>query len=226
MSIHHTAIITGDVQIDTGVVVEPYAVITGSARIHRDAYIGAHAVIGAFAQSHGTYPAPITGERRAQGIIVGAGACVREFATVHQGLLRPTVIGGNALVMAYCHVSHDSVVGNDVTMSTTATLGGFTTIGAGATLGQHAVTHPWVVIGAGAMVGLNTSVIRDVDPFTKVAGAPARVLGANMHKLTGDTVPEVWLHDFVEMCALRDALRAQWTSKQEQPATGSATSIR
>ena len=44
-------------------------------------------------------------------------------------------------------------------------------------LGAHAVILPGVIIGAGAMVGANAVVNRDVEPMSIVAGVPARTIG-------------------------------------------------
>lgn len=209
--IHETAIITGDVLIHETATVEPYAVITGPVRIGADAYIGAHAVIGAPGQHHGTYPAPVTGKHRNFGVVIGAGACVREFCSVHQGLRCVTRIGKDSLIMAGCHIAHDCQIGNRVTAATYLTLGGFTFIGDDVTFGQGVITHPWVVIGEGAMVGLNSSVLRDVDPFAKVAGAPVRSLGLNTNKLgdTGVISEEVWVRH-AEMVEERNMLKEDW----------------
>ena len=208
--IHETAIFTGDVTLGAGVVVEPYAVITGPALIHAGAYIGAHACVGAPAQHHGTYPAPITGERREGGVVVGARACVREYATIHQGIIGETVVGADTLLMAGVHVAHDCLIGERVTLGSFSILGGLTIIGDDVTFGQGAVTHPWTTIGEGAMIGLNSSVIRDVDPFTKVVGSPAHLIGTNGRKYpSGGLGAEDWaaysvLHD------RQRARRAEW----------------
>jgi UDP-N-acetylglucosamine acyltransferase len=216
--IHKTAEIGWQVQVGEGVEVGPYAVITGDTIIEDHAYIGPHAVIGSPAQSVGVYPSPLTGKRAQVGVRIGRGACVREFATVHQGLLRETIVGENSLVMAYCHVSHDSTLGEGVTLSTGATLGGFSTIGDDANLGQHAVTHPWIVVGSASMIGLNSSVLRDVEPYTTVAGAPARLLGANRTKVSRDGTPTALraLYDFGRICCERDELKRKWYSTKEK----------
>lgn len=212
MNVHSTAIIAGDVNIDSAATVAPYAVITGPVTVGPGAYIGAHAVVGAPAQHHGTAPAPHSADRDGAGIIIGADTCVREFCTIHQGLMGPTRIGADCLVMAGCHVAHDCELGDDVTLGTFSILGGFTSIGDGVTFGQAVVTHPWVVIGDGAMVGLNSSVLRDVDPYAKVAGAPVRSLGVNQKKL-GDTVlsADVW-EQHAAACELRDERKAAWSA--------------
>lgn len=180
---HETSIIRGNVTIGERVVIEPYAVITGPCVIEDDAYIGAHATIGAPGQHRSTYPSPISATNRALGgVRVGRGACVREYATIHQGLVAETVVGADALLMAGCHVAHDCQLGSGVTLGSFSVLGGFTLVDDEVTFGQGVITHPWVLVGEGAMVGLNSSVVKDVLPYAKVAGAPARLLGANTHK--------------------------------------------
>lgn len=217
MQLHDSIIIRGDVKIHPSAIIEPYAVITGPARIEADTYVGAHATIGAAPQHRGSYPSPVTARVRDAGVVVRRGACVREYATIHQGILVETIIGEDALLMAGVHVAHDCVVGDRATLGSFSALGGFTLIGEDATFGQGVVTHPWTIIGESAMVGLNSSVVRDVMPFSKVAGSPARLIGSNTHKapdlsseyseaMLGESVWEAW----ADLCTQRDELRARW----------------
>ena len=183
MNIHPQAIIGEGVEMHgDGIEIHAYAVITAPCTIHGPVYIGPHAVIGAPPQHHGSYPSPIEAPRRAAGVIIEAGAIIREFVTIHQGCVTPTRIGAAAMLMAGCHIAHDCIIGKGVTLGSFSILGGFTQIGDGATFGQGVVTHPWKMIGEGAMVGLNSSVIEDVLPYAKVAGSPARLLGSNTHR--------------------------------------------
>jgi len=214
---HETVVIRGDVHIAESAIIEPYAVITGPAWIKANAYVGAHAVIGAPPQHRGSYPSPIDATIREAGVVVGRGACVREYATIHQGILVDTIVGEDALLMAGVHIAHDSLVADRVTIGSFSVLGGFTVIDQDATLGQGVVTHPWTLIGESAMIGLNSSVVRDVMPFSKVAGSPAKLIGTNTHKapdlpssytetMLGASVWELW----AERCRMRDELRAAW----------------
>ena len=210
--IHETAIFTGDVTLGAGVIVEPYAVITGPALIHAGAYIGAHACVGAPAQHHGTYPAPITGKHREGGVTIGARACVREYVTVHQGIIGETVVGADTLLMAGVHVAHDCLIGERVTLGSFSVLGGLTIIGDDVTFGQGVVTHPWTIICEGAMIGLNSSVIRDVDPYMKVVGSPARDIGYNQRKFpAGGLGEEVWAARSI-LIERQDARREAWAA--------------
>lgn len=180
--IHETVIIRGNVDIGENVTIEPYAIISGPCVIKDDAYIGAHSMIGGSPQHRGSYPSGTSAPIRHAGVSVERGACIREYVTLHHGIVEETRVGEDALLMAGCHIAHDSQIGARATLGSFSILGGFTIIDQDATFGQGVVTHPWTIIGEAAMVGLNSSVVKDVTPFAKVAGAPARILGSNTHK--------------------------------------------
>jgi len=114
-----------------------------------------------------------------KGVEVGDGTVIREFATVHGGFGRCTVIGPRCYLMAHTHVGHDCELGPDVTLATGATLGGHTIVHEGANLGLNATTHQHVTIGAYAMVGAGAVVLEDVPPFETWVGVPARKVGYN-----------------------------------------------
>lgn len=179
--IHPTAIITGAVRIADSAIVEPYAIIRGPVTIEDEAYIGPFVLIGGAPNYRGKYPQPASAEHHPAGVIVQRGATIREHSQVHHGVEYETIIGERALLMSSVHVGHDCLVGNDATLSVGATLGGFVTIGPRANVGLEVVIHPWMMIGEGAMVGMNSTIIRDVPPYAKVAGSPARLLGSNRH---------------------------------------------
>lgn len=113
------------------------------------------------------------------GVAIGDRTTIREFVTVHGGFEAPTRIGSDSYVMAHSYVAHDCVLHDGVTLAARATLGGHTIVHEGANVGLGAITHQRITIGAYAMVGAGAVVIRDVPPFAKVAGVPARVIGVN-----------------------------------------------
>ena len=182
----------GKVQVHDSAVVEPTAVLVGPCWVGENSYIGHHAVIGAPPQYKGFYPDERWGLRAEYGTIIGNDVCVRELTQVHQGIQRDTVIAKGSLIMAGCHIAHDSYVGKNCTIGSFTIFGGHTCVDDDVTFGQGVVTHPWVIIGMGAMIGLNSSVLNDVLPHQKVAGSPARLLGRN----TGPNGPKQgWWED-------------------------------
>ena len=201
------------ITIGEGTVVEDTAIILDGVSIGRDCYVGHHAIIGAPPQQRGYYPFPIKGEKASGGVWIGDGVCIREQAQVHCGIRTLTTIRSDSLIMAGVHIAHDVQIGYDCTIGSFSVFGGHATVGDAVTFGQGVVTHPWVVIGEGAMIGLNSSVIKDVKPYQKVAGSPARLLGHNTgasgdvrewdwNTLDGDTWDE-----YNEMLHRRDETR-------------------
>ena len=81
-----------------------------------------------------------------------------------------TMIGSHA---ALSSVTHDY---GSAEMWKTVVLGPIF-IGEDVWIGTHAVIMPGIRVGEGAVVGAGSVVTHDVDPFTIVAGVPARVLG-------------------------------------------------
>jgi acetyltransferase-like isoleucine patch superfamily enzyme len=52
-----------------------------------------------------------------------------------------------------------------------------TLVRAGASIGSNVTVLPGITIGARALIGAGAVVTKDVPPYTKVAGVPARVIG-------------------------------------------------
>jgi putative colanic acid biosynthesis acetyltransferase WcaF len=81
------------------------------------------------------------------------------------------VIGAHATVSQYgylCGASHDYTLGH--LPLTTAPI----RIGAGAWIAADVFVGPGVCIGEGAVVGARSTVLKAVEPWTVVAGNPAR----------------------------------------------------
>jgi UDP-N-acetylglucosamine acyltransferase len=90
-----------------------------------------------------------------------------------------TTIGNDNWIMAYTHVAHDCVVGNNTTMANNATLAGHVELGDWVTVGGLTGIHQFVKVGAHAMVGFASAVSQDVPPFMLVDGNPLAVRGFN-----------------------------------------------
>lgn len=178
--IHATAVIGPGVELGEDNVVGPYAVLTGPCRIGDRNWIGAHVVIGAAPEIHGHEPGlPWGGGPADAGVEIGDDSTVREFTTLHRGTGRPTRVGDRCLVMNKSHLGHDAVIEDEVTLSVGTILGGHVDVGSGANLGLASVVHQRRVVGPGAMVGMGSLVTRDVPPYAKAFGSPARVRGVN-----------------------------------------------
>jgi UDP-N-acetylglucosamine acyltransferase len=156
MTIHQSAIIFPGVVIEDG------------------AYIGPLCVIGA-PPEHRQHTGP------GYGVLIRSGARLEKMVVVDSGTKERTVIGRNAMLMHGAHVGHDCKVGEDVTLSVNATLGGHTTVLKGAFLGMNCSVHQFQIIGQYAMVAMNAMISKTakVFPGSTWVGNPARAAGKN-----------------------------------------------
>jgi len=195
--IHASAIIDPGAQLGKNVTVGAYTVIGADVVIGDDCWIGPHVVINGptrigrnnkFFQfsSIGEVPQDkkFAGERTE--LIIGDGNTIREFVTLNRGTGDGggrTVIGNGNLLMAYTHVAHDCVVGNNTIFSNAASLAGHVQVGDHATLGGFTSVHQFTRIGAHAFSGLGAVITQDIPPFSIVAGERAKVFGINKEGL-------------------------------------------
>lgn len=195
--IHPTAVIGEGVELGDGNVIGPFAVVVGPTRIGDGNWIGPHVTIGtpgedrAWPHAAGWSDAP-TGEQEVDGhgVLIGDRNKLREYFSVHQGTWRTTTIGSDGFYLHNSHVAHDCLMGDGVTMTSNAVLGGHCEVWDGANLGLGAVVHQRVRIGPGAMVGMGAAVRREVGAFTIAVGVPARMTGINVVGLARRGVDE------------------------------------
>ena len=191
--IHPTAQIDSSSEIDEGVSIGPFTVIgpnvkiysgtviEGNAFIHKNTLIGKNNLIFPFA-SIGGDPQDLKYKGEETYLEIGDHNEIREGSTINRGTVQEegkTIIGNNNLLMAYTHVAHDCIVGNNVIMANIATLGGHVEIGDWCNIGGGAMIHQFVKIGRQSLIGGGFSAKQDVPPFIIGAGIPLRFVGIN-----------------------------------------------
>ena len=85
--------------------------------------------------------------------------------------------------MAYVHVAHDCMVGNNTIFANNATLAGHVSVGDWAILGGFTGVHQFVRVGAHSFCGVGTVLLQDLPPFVTVSGNPASPHGINSEGL-------------------------------------------
>ncbi len=80
------------------------------------------------------------------------------------------------LVNTAATIDHECIIGTGVHVMPGATLAGLVIVEDHASVGSNATILPRVRVGRGAVIGAGAVVVRDVEPFTVVAGNPARLL--------------------------------------------------
>jgi len=103
-----------------------FAYIDGDVVIGDANWIGPHVTIGTPAQ-YTTSKFELNGEQHG-GIRIGSRCVIREYCTVHQPSKFKTIVEDDCYFMAYCHVSHDTVIRRGVAMANNTQIGGFTEI--------------------------------------------------------------------------------------------------
>ncbi len=191
------AVIESGAELDEGVSVGPFSIIGAGVRIGRGTVIGPHVVISGnttIGCDNQIYQFASVGEapqdKKYAGeptrLEIGDRNQIREFVTLHRGTTQDhgvTRIGSDNLLMAYTHVAHDCVLGNNIIMANAASLGGHVKIEDWAILGGFTIVHQFCRIGGHAFCAMGSSVAKDIPPFVMVGGQPARPHGINREGL-------------------------------------------
>ncbi|MGI9274265.1 MAG: acyl-ACP--UDP-N-acetylglucosamine O-acyltransferase [Endozoicomonas sp.] len=175
VSIGPWSLIGADVEIESGTVIHSHVVIKGPTRIGRNNRIFQFSSVGEDCQDMKYAGEPTRLE-------IGDNNVIREGCTIHRGTVQDqgvTRIGSNNLLMAYVHVAHDCVIGDNIIMANNATLAGHVKVGNGVILGGFSTVHQFCVIGDFSMSAAHTAIFKDVPAFVMVSGNPAQAHGMN-----------------------------------------------
>lgn len=173
------SIIGKDVEIDSGTVINSHVVIKGQTTIGKGNKIFQFASIGEDCQDKKYAGEPTRLE-------IGDNNVIRESCTVHRGTVQDqglTKIGSGNLLMAYVHVAHDCVVGDDNILANNATLAGHVHVGDNAILGGLSAIHQFCHIGSHSFCAGGSIVLRDIPPFVMVGGIETSPAGINSEGL-------------------------------------------
>jgi len=196
------AVIEDDVVIGEGCAIHAFASVKQYTRMGRGNVVHSYALVGGIPQD-----LKFSGEVSA--LEIGDNNQIREFATLHRGTEGGggiTRIGNNNLIMAYCHVAHDCIVGDSVVMSNGATLAGHVQVFSHVIVGGLSAVHQFSRIGAHAFVGGMTGISQDLPPYMLAVGSRAGIHGPNLVGLRRLKVPSS------TVTAVRSAFRLIWHS--------------
>jgi len=163
------AVIGPDVVIGSRTWVGPHALIVGHTTVGEDNRIFQFASIGEAPQDKKYRGEPTR-------LVIGDRNVMREYCTISRGTTLDqgvTRIGSDNLFMAYTHVAHDCVIGDNIIMVNLAMIAGHVQIGDWAILSGYCAVHQHCKIGAHAFLANNCGVTRDVPPYVMAVGNPA-----------------------------------------------------
>lgn len=168
------AYVSPKAQIGKNVTIDAFAYIDDNVILGDNCHVFPHAVIGCVPQD-----LKFKGEET--WTIIGDNCVLREFVTIHRGTASKgkTVVGNNNLIMAYCHVAHDCVLGNNIIMSNATQLAGEVEVDDYAIIGGGTLVHQFSRIGGHVMIQGGSKINKDIPPFAIVARDPIAFCGIN-----------------------------------------------
>ena len=164
------------VEIDAETKIESHVILKGPTKIGKRNHIFQFSTVGDGSPDKKYNNEPTT-------LVIGDDNIIREGVTIHRGTTQDrgeTSIGNRNLIMAYSHIAHDCVLGDDIVLTNQAALAGSVRVGDGAILGGYAIVHQFCALGSYSFCAMGSSVNKDVPAYVKVRGNPAKPFGINV----------------------------------------------
>lgn len=195
--LHPSAIVDPRAELDSAVELGPYCVVGAGVKIGKGTKIHAHAVIQGrttlgegnvvfpFA-TIGSIPQDLKYKGEPSELLIGNRNTIREYVSLNPGTAgggMVTRVGDRNLLMMYCHVAHDCIVGDHNVIANGATLGGHVAIEDFVIVGGLVGIHQFVRIGTSAILGAGSMVSKDVPPYCNATGDRAKLRGLNVEGL-------------------------------------------
>ncbi len=179
VSVGAYSVIGPDVVIGAGTQIGAHTIIEGHTTIGADNIIGHHILLGGVPQDKKYAGEPTQ-------LVIGDRNTIREFCSFHLGTTQDegiTSIGDDNWIMGYVHLAHDCRVGNHTILASNAQFAGHVQIQDWAIVGGMSGVHQFVKIGAHAMIGGGSILLKDVAPYVMIGGSPSAAFGINSEGL-------------------------------------------
>ena len=195
--IHETAIIDPSAKIGKDVTIGPYSVIGPEVEIGDGCHIRSHVVIQGptkLGQNNEIYQFSSIGEipkdKKYDGeatlLEIGDNNVIRESVTINRGTEQGggiTKVGNDNWIMAYVHIAHDCIIGNNNTFANNATLAGHVIIDDHVILGGFTLVSQFNAMASYSFSAMGSVISRNVPPYVLVSGHMAKPIGVNVEGL-------------------------------------------
>lgn len=183
-----------NVQIGEDTWIGPNVTVFSGARIGKNCKIFPGAVISGVPQD-----LKFRGEETSAEI--GDNTTIREYVTVNRGTsyANKTVVGGNCLLMAYVHVAHDCILGNNIILANNVNLAGHVEIDDFAILEGMVAVQQFVHIGMHSFIAGGSLVRKNIPPFVKAAREPLSYIGVNSVGMRRRSFSETKIREIQEL---------------------------
>ena len=196
MGVHKTAIVSEKANIHPEAEIGPFVVIRGEVEIGAGVIIDQFATIGSdhtkvtIGENSRIFPGAVVGETpqdlkyegEPTSVTIGKSTMIREYATIHCGTPSgggKTEIGDHCLFMAYVHIAHDCKIGNHVVIANSTQLAGHVEMEDHVKVGGVCAFNQFVRLGQHCYIAGDSSVNKDVLPFSIAQGKYAVMRAAN-----------------------------------------------
>lgn len=192
VAIHPTAVVHPRAILHPTVEIGPYAVIDEAVELGEGCRVGPHVHLTGCTRAGarnifasgcviGGPPQDLRFQGGPTRLLIGDDNTFREHVTVHcaNRLDEDTRIGSGNLLMAHCHLGHNSVLGNRVIIANGAQLGGHVTVADAAFISANCLVHQFVRIGTLALMQGGAAISKDLPPYC-VAWGDNSLCGLNV----------------------------------------------
>lgn len=235
--ISNLANVSPKAKIGNNVTIETFATVYEGVEIGDNTWIGPNVVVfpdTIIGQGCKIYPGacigPVSQDLKYKGepanTVIGNNTIIREYVTIHKGTAdrHTTKVGDNCLLMAYVHIAHDCILGNNVIMASYSGLSGHITVEDYAILEGNVGAQQFITVGAHAFVAGGSLIRKSVPPYIRVAREPLQYIGVNSVGLARrgyakekiQEIEDIYRTIFVRGYSVSKALEAVET---EMPAT-------
>lgn len=173
------SIIGANVEIGSGTEIASHVVINGPTKIGRNNRIFQFSSIGEEPQDKKYHGEPTLLE-------IGDNNLIRESVTINRGTMQGggvTRVGSNNWIMAYVHIAHDCIIGDDNIFANNASLAGHVIVDQQVILGGFTLVSQFNHIGSHSFSAMGSVISRNVPPYVLVSGHMAEPVGINVEGL-------------------------------------------
>lgn len=185
--VHPDAVLGENVRVDAFAVIEENVEIGANTHIHSGAMIRYGARIGEHSEIHpyaviSGVPQDLKFAGEDTVAIIGDHTVVRECCTVNRGTASAglTKVGNNCLLMAYAHIAHDCILGDNIIIGNASQIAGEVQIDDFAIISGGTLVHQFARISKHVMLQGGSRINKDIPPYTLIGREPAMYCGINI----------------------------------------------
>lgn len=170
-------VIIGDAEIGDNTIIKPFSIVHNNVIIGKNVLISEYCNIGGEGFSHISnedgHPEnyPHIGK-----VIIEDYVEIFPYTNVDRATLSTTRIGKHSKIDHFCHIGHNTRIGEDTIITAKVVMCGGSSIGNKCWIGVGSIIKDSVIVGNNVLVGMGSSVTKSVPDNQTWLGSPARPL--------------------------------------------------